>query len=177
MPPRAAVLVALALSALSCAKAERDAAPAPVQQRPAEQPASGELPKAPEPEPALPPPPPGQPAADSDDKPKDAPKSTRSREPEPATLAEAEAALAKAKSNLDTLLGTTAVGRGGSATPLASGDPRCESACKAFSSLRRAAAAVCRLAGESNERCARAKALVKANEARVSSCACEPEQD
>lgn len=56
--------------------------------------------------------------------------------------------------------------------PLGVGDPRCANACKAFASLRRAADAVCRLAGDSNARCSRAREIVKDSEERVKSCSC-----
>ena len=49
---------------------------------------------------------------------------------------------------------------------------RCELACKAFSSLGRAADAVCRLAGEQDARCARARSSVDDNRRRVASCGC-----
>jgi hypothetical protein len=49
---------------------------------------------------------------------------------------------------------------------------RCELACKAFSSLGRAADAVCRLAGAQDARCARARASVDDNRRRVASCGC-----
>lgn len=60
----------------------------------------------------------------------------------------------------------------GGAAPLAQGTERCVNACKAFASLKRAAAAVCRLAGDSNARCKRAQAIVQESEARVAVCKC-----
>ncbi len=63
------------------------------------------------------------------------------------------------------------------AEPLARGNSSCERVCKALASMRRAADAVCRLAGETDSRCARARSLVKENEARVSACACEPPKE
>ena len=50
---------------------------------------------------------------------------------------------------------------------------RCELACKAFSSLGRAAEAVCRLAGEQDARCSRARGAVDDNRRRVASCGCQ----
>jgi hypothetical protein len=94
----------------------------------------------------------------------------------PTTIAEAEKQLDQAVADLSQLTG----GRSGGsarATPLAAGDARCADACKAMESLRRAAAAVCRLAGEENARCARAKGIVKDSEARVAACKCEPSKD
>lgn len=58
--------------------------------------------------------------------------------------------------------------------PLARGNASCGNACKAFSSLQRAANAVCRLTSEGDARCVRARTLVKENETRVSVCGCEP---
>jgi hypothetical protein len=49
---------------------------------------------------------------------------------------------------------------------------RCETACKAFLSLERAAAAICRLGGEADARCTRAKSTVEKNRQRISECAC-----
>lgn len=50
-------------------------------------------------------------------------------------------------------------------------DP-CAQACRAFSSLKRAADAVCRLAGDPSAPCSRAKSLVTDNERRVTTCPC-----
>ncbi len=83
------------------------------------------------------------------------------------TLAEAESALSNAKHELDQLLKTS-----GSATPLSVGDSRCDGACKALSSMKRAADAVCRLAGDSDQRCKKARTLVEESEGRVATCKC-----
>ncbi len=48
----------------------------------------------------------------------------------------------------------------------------CEMTCKAFASLLRAKAAVCRLDKEGGARCGRAQSIVQAAEGRVASCAC-----
>lgn len=97
------------------------------------------------------------------------------REAEASSVQEAEKALDEAAANLSKLLGS---GRAaGDATRLSAGDPRCPEACKAMGSLRRAAAAVCRLAGDATERCSRAKSIVKDNELRVAACKCDPERD
>lgn len=85
------------------------------------------------------------------------------------TVEEAEKALTGAKTDLDKLL-TKA---GGGADRLSTGDSRCESACKAFSSMKRAGDAVCRLAGDSDPRCKKARTLVKGSESRVAVCKCE----
>lgn len=58
------------------------------------------------------------------------------------------------------------------ATALAEGDPRCESACKAFASLERAAKGVCRLTKDDDARCVRAKEIVEENRTRVAACKC-----
>jgi len=111
------------------------------------------------------------------------------------TLDKAEAALRRAQSVLDGLY--VAEGRGveqaapakKEAAPRAAPAPppapaedaeekakddrsRCDTACRAFASLERAADAVCRLAGEAKDRCTRAKKLVDENGGRVASCSC-----
>jgi hypothetical protein len=48
----------------------------------------------------------------------------------------------------------------------------CETACRALASLERAAAAVCRLAGEADARCTRAKQTVAESSRRVAACGC-----
>jgi hypothetical protein len=172
-------LAVLGLS-VSCAKADREAAPMAKAPSAAE-PAPGAAPTANAEEPTPPPAPevPAEPSADDEAKKKEiksadkAPSSLRRDEPK--TLAEAEAALSKAERDLDRLL-TAGTGKSGKAAPLSVGDSRCDEACKAFASLKRAADAVCRLAGETNTRCARARDLVKENEGRVKSCNCADEE-
>jgi len=108
-----------------------------------------------------------------------------------ASLAEAEAALEKARAELgpdrprsaeppkaSTKKPTTAPApkADASAAQPESAD-RCLNACKAFASLKRAASAVCRLAGESHARCKRAQGIVQENEARVAACKCEKNGD
>ena len=160
-----------------CAKAERAAEPA----------AGGQA--APPPASPAPPGAVGEPAPPSADTPtaetERRPSSADERKEPPAdkdalrgleTLAQAEAALKQAETDLDALVGKQ--GRAaGAATPLAAGDPRCPNACKAFESLRRAADAVCRLAGDGTERCTKARAIVKASEGRLSACKCELSKD
>lgn len=85
------------------------------------------------------------------------------------TIEEAESALSGAKTELDKLLTKS----GGGADRLATNDARCENACKAFSSMKRAADAVCRLAGDPDARCKKARTLVKGSESRVAVCKCE----
>src|SRR6185503_3327901 len=48
----------------------------------------------------------------------------------------------------------------------------CDPSCKAFLSLERAAAAICRLAGDADSRCAQAKKTVEKNRQRIADCAC-----
>lgn len=50
----------------------------------------------------------------------------------------------------------------------------CAVACRALTSMKRAADAVCRLAGEGDARCADARKRVSESATRVASCACEP---
>lgn len=51
----------------------------------------------------------------------------------------------------------------------------CATACRAFASLGRAATAVCRLAGDEDARCTRAKGIVSEAERRVATCSCRKE--
>lgn len=48
----------------------------------------------------------------------------------------------------------------------------CQTACRAFASMQRAADSVCRLAGDADERCASAKKRVENAKARVAHCGC-----
>jgi hypothetical protein len=116
-----------------------------------------------------------------------------------ASIADAEAALARAERELNqALVASTASGGaspkrkapsspaagaappspakpGAAADEEASGDSvanRCAVACRAFGSLRRAADAVCRLAGEADARCKRAQGVVNQSRSRVSACSC-----
>lgn len=176
----ALLLPALALG--SCKKDEAPASEAPTSQAPSPPEESehagapapsapGQAAPAPEPAPTL-----GS-TKDLDDSKADEQreKSKRSLAREPATLGDAEKALDQALADLNLLAGTKAAK--GSATPLAAGDTRCPEACKAMESLRRAAASVCRLAGDPHERCDRAKKIVKDSEARVAVCKCEAPKD
>jgi len=53
----------------------------------------------------------------------------------------------------------------------------CENACRAFSSLSRAASAVCRLDGNSGTHCTRAKRVLAESQQRVASCSCPASSD
>ena len=116
-------------------------------------------------------------------------------------LEAAERALAQAKSDLDRLAmaePAPVVGRSRAAdsaaekkddksarTPSASGaganappNGLCENACRAFSSLSRAASAVCRLDNSSaGSHCMRAKKVVADSQQRVASCSCPAPKD
>lgn len=164
----AAAGVVLALGIPACKKSDQAPKSAPSEAAP--EPESPTA--APAPPPALPAEPSTaeKPADVEEQKPKAGPSGQRGGLLQgPQTLAEAQAELDRAERDLKTLLGPTT---GAGATPLASGDNRCPNACKAFASLERAADAVCRLAGETDNRCTRAKQLVKENKTRVSVCQC-----
>jgi hypothetical protein len=119
------------------------------------------------------------------------------------TIEEAQAAFARAEQDLLTLQGGPASGAAAPATtpPSATtpaqpeesatgsepkapaapepkddkgGGDRCSSLCRAFGSLSRAADAICRLAGEADERCTRARGSVRSNFQRVAVCRCPP---
>lgn len=113
------------------------------------------------------------PAPASEGRALEAPKSALDERAEPSTLAEAEAELALAERELESALapgastGAEKKGSGAGASP-------CERTCRAFASLSRAAAAVCRLEQPNGERCTRANDAVGRARARVSSCACAP---
>lgn len=51
----------------------------------------------------------------------------------------------------------------------------CQTACRAFQSLGRAADSICRLAGDEDERCGRAREVVTQAERRVTACGCKSE--
>ena len=53
----------------------------------------------------------------------------------------------------------------------------CEDACRAFSSLSRAASAVCRLDGSSGTHCSHARQVLADAERRIASCSCTPASD
>lgn len=127
----------------------------------------------------------------------DRPKSKAAREDEAefANLEAAERALNQAKADLDRLalaepspvLGqnsaadravekkeskaSRAPSAAGAAAP-AKSNAVCEDACRAFSSLTRAASAVCRLDGASGTHCSHAKHIVADAQQRVASCSC-----
>jgi hypothetical protein len=86
---------------------------------------------------------------------------------EPMSLPEAERALEQARIELEGTPGTNAK------ADQETGESACGQTCRAFSSLRRAADAVCRLAPpEEQSRCTRAKGTVAEAERRVAGCGC-----
>ena len=110
-----------------------------------------------------------------------------------ATLEAAERALNQAKADLDRLalaepakqLGRSAASGGASEKKDRAAEPPkasaagstapsalCENACRAFSSLSRAANAVCRLDGNGGSHCTRAKRVLADSQLRVASCSC-----
>ncbi len=166
--------VVAALAALACSKQSEESAKsaaAPAAAPAAEQVAQSEDEKD---TPGAPPPVAAAPASPGDN---EAPTSAKPKkkaegkkdglERELSSLPEAEAALNKANTRLTKLLG------GAKAQALASGDKRCDQACLAFASLKRAADAICRLAGDTDARCSRAKRIVDDNEAKVKACSCQ----
>jgi hypothetical protein len=48
----------------------------------------------------------------------------------------------------------------------------CETSCRALASMKRAADAICRMAGEGDARCGDARKKVEASTARVAACGC-----
>ncbi|HET7543645.1 MAG TPA: hypothetical protein VFK05_27420 [Polyangiaceae bacterium] len=132
----------------------------------------------------------------------DAKKKVRVEDAEFSNLEAAERALNQAKADLDRLAiaePPTSLGRSesndraaekkpGKATaapsaPSAAGaaaSPKtsvCEEACRAFSSLARAANAVCRLDGNGGTHCSRAKHVLEGAQQRVASCSCPTASD
>ena len=102
-----------------------------------------------------------------------------------ADVGQAEALLSLASGTLDELFGPKDVDRDGTesdharqakpkASKKAGGDTPCVTACKAIASMRRAAQAVCRLAGDDTERCKKAQTLLDESEKRVAACQCPP---
>jgi len=104
---------------------------------------------------------------------------------EPTSIEEAQAQLERARAQLRgqaPLAPTTATtgaaaesAPAGGATPTAESPPsRCGNACGAMSSMRRAVDAICRMAGETDARCADARRTLKDSETKVAGCGCPP---
>jgi exonuclease VII small subunit len=93
---------------------------------------------------------------------------------------QAKAALAEAEQRMQLSQAerkrSRADSRGRKAAPAAaeSSASRCTVVCEAFASLERAAQAVCRLVGDSDERCTRARQLVEDSRLRIAACGCQP---
>ena len=120
-------------------------------------------------------------------------KKSKASEAEFSSLAEAERALNQAKADLDRLAiaeppatlsrdraeqsskPSRAPSATGAATPAKTSV--CEEACRAFSSLARAARAVCRLDGSAGVHCSRAKVMLADAQQRVASCSCPASSD
>lgn len=109
----------------------------------------------------------------------------KTKAPEFSSVSDAEAALLRANQRLVVLYAPAKAAQmaGGAAssgtkptlrtsTAAADEESRCDTACKAFASLKRAADAVCRLAGDDDARCDHAKKLVNENGRRVAQCGC-----
>jgi hypothetical protein len=166
-----AILAALALS-VACAKQGDEA---PSQTAASESPAPAAVPASPEAQ-AAPPPGAAPPTSLTEEGEAADEPGLKKGESEPRTLAEAEELFKTSSADLEKLVGPLKADKatGGAApAPLASGDARCPKACKAFASLERAGDAICRLAGENDARCTRAKDVVKQNATRVAACGCE----
>lgn len=107
------------------------------------------------------------------------------------TLAQAEAALKRYSERLAIVAPVERVAPGGGAAGAGRSAPKpaataaapaskagpdtqqdCREVCRAYGGLKRAADAVCRLAGDGSERCGRAKKLVSENRLRVTPCGC-----
>jgi hypothetical protein len=82
----------------------------------------------------------------------------------------------RAAEKKDTKSTARAPGAAGAAAPTKS-NALCEDACRAFSSLTRAANAVCRLDGSSGTHCTRAKHVLADAQLRVASCSCPSASD
>jgi hypothetical protein len=120
-------------------------------------------------------------------------------EPEPSTVEEAQAQLDRALSELRKVTpgGTGAAGgtvqsasppatsqpttagvggetRGDTSLNQRSADARCQTGCRAIASMRRAVAALCRLAGEQDTRCTDARRTLGDSETKVAGCGCGP---
>jgi hypothetical protein len=109
---------------------------------------------------------------------------TAAAPPGPTTIEAAQADLERARTELEGVgaplapAGSTsttdasATGAAPPAPPAAKQEAPCAKACRAMSSMRRAVDAICRLAGESEQRCMDARATLKTSEARVAGCGC-----
>lgn len=155
--PLSLAVVSFAFVAAGCSPQEASAPPAVYPSQPAgypsEQPADREV-RSQQPGYAQPPPPlePVPPAGD-----------------EPATAEEAAQRLAEDEQRLSSLLGPD-----GELVELSV--DKCGVACSALASLRRSADALCRLAGEDDDRCQHARGVLSRGEQRVQAAGCSCEE-
>jgi hypothetical protein len=91
-------------------------------------------------------------------------------EREPSTIDEATQQLAQARAVLEPEHDEQAGGQPPHALDSASSE--CEGACRAIASMRRAVDALCRLAGDTDDRCTDARATLSRCETRVAKCGC-----
>jgi hypothetical protein len=110
---------------------------------------------------------------------------------EPTTIEEAQAQLENARAELEPGTKKTESGSptsspvtpapapalsssapAGAADQSAGPQPECVTRCRAIASMRRAVAAICRMAGEEDARCTDARKVLQESEARVASCSC-----
>jgi hypothetical protein len=186
----ARILASLLLSvALGCAAKQEREPSAPAESAPARSPAF-----------ATPPPPAPEPTTDGEAE-QDSVREEGLRA-ERDELASAQAELVAARRELELALGPAKVSKpsatGGAAPPAAAAPSRarpsdaaneapkgkadkkssessCQTACRAFQSLGRAAGSICRLAGDKDDRCGQARAVVSQAERRVTTCGCKSE--
>jgi hypothetical protein len=101
----------------------------------------------------------------------------------PQTIEQAEQEIAAARAQMDAApraqMATQAQEDGqptmaGAAPPPAPQESDCARMCRAFASMQRAQAALCRMAGEHDPRCTEAKKTVAASAQRVAGCGCAP---
>jgi len=188
------LVIATALAFWACGRASEPAPTAPAQSPPAPTSAPAQLDEQAAPAAAAPSPEPRE-----EEGPRDRMSSEGSfAQPPKDDLSLAEADLERARAELNDALssslrrarpastaGAPAAGSGRAAdaaepAPPAKADKKtaessCPTACHAFSSLKRAATAVCRLAGEKDGRCSHAHGVVADAEKRVTVCGCSAE--
>ncbi len=93
------------------------------------------------------------------------------------SLEDADALLGSSRQLLDGLFGKEKKRQRAADGPsaLTADADDCATACKAFASLRRAADAICRIAGEETARCGKAREVVAMAEEQIAACACSIE--
>jgi hypothetical protein len=127
-----------------------------------------------------PPPPPATPVVTSAPAAASAPGSTPPEAPL-RTIEEAERALAEAEGQLLPHVSIDSDQPAGGTTPTEvedkparRGPSPCDTACRAFSSMTRAADAICRMTSDRDERCTSARKRVRSSAARIAHCGCPP---